>query len=448
MSDGSNPIGLDELEVLFAPLCNDLSAPSALAVSGGSDSTALMALLAEWLRHRRIETTSHTVLTVDHGLRPESAAEASEVAARAAALGFRHVILTWHGPKPQTGVQQAARAARYRLMDAYMAANGIGLLLTAHTRDDVAETFLMRLARGSGLDGLAAMTPRARLSDLGIADPSVISGAEIARPLLGLSKDRLRATLQARGLSWIEDASNQSPTFERPRLRAARAVLDDLGLTDAMLALSATRLLRARRALEQSVAQFCCASSGAVRANPRGILTLDLARLRAAEPEIALRVLARAIAAAGGSDQPVPLAKLEALFEGLQRAGRDPVRWTLARSMISAEYPTLSVQREPGREPLPGMVLRQGESALWDGRFHVRIAPEFTGGTLEVRGLGDAGQRALRELDATATQVQAGATMVPAFWSGDTLVAVPSLGYWADALARRCLSADFAWECE
>ena len=136
-----------------------------LAISGGSDSTALMVLLADWLGRARSSAGAFTVLTVDHRLRPESAAEAGAVARQAAALGYAHATLVWDGDKPPTGLQAAARAARYRLMADYARAHGIGTILTAHTLDDQAETLLMRLARGSGLDGLSAMAPLAPLQE-------------------------------------------------------------------------------------------------------------------------------------------------------------------------------------------------------------------------------------------------------------------------------------------
>ena len=160
--DNQHPIQPEELESLFAPCVGRPERACALAVSGGVDSTALMTLFAGWLSHRGIGTNTHHVLTVDHRLRPESPDEARAVAAQASALGFRHAILIWEGPKPRTGLQAAAREARYRLMYDYMAAHSIERLLVAHTRDDQAETLLMRLARGSGIDGLAAMAPELR----------------------------------------------------------------------------------------------------------------------------------------------------------------------------------------------------------------------------------------------------------------------------------------------
>ncbi len=445
----AEPIRPDELDGLFAPLLDvgrpvPLAPAVALAVSGGSDSTALMVLFAEWLRGAGREPSQHTVLTVDHGLREQSAAEAQGVAAQAHGLGYRHATLVWHGA-PHAGVQAAARAARYRLMGAYMRAHGIALLLTAHTREDQAETLLMRLARGSGLDGLTAMAPVTDLAE--VAADHALEPAELAlaRPLLGLPKARLVATLEARGITWVEDPSNQSPAHERSRLRAAKAQLDALGLTDAMLALSAGRLRRARAAIEEAVAQFCRESHGAVHVDPCGYVTVDRGRLQRVEAEIALRVLGRAIAAAGGSDQPVPLAKLEAIVEALRSA--DPAgtaKWTLARAMITAKGGAIIIEREPGREPLPRLTMAAGEKELWDGRFRVGISPDFAGGPVEVSALGSAEAGRLLRQDADASHVPAGiAAMVPCFRRGDRLIAVPPLNHWANPCCRAHLRAEF-----
>ena len=148
-------IGDAALLSAFSPLEGYSSA--ALAVSGGPDSMALMHLASRWLSLKGRGPASISVLTVDHGLRPESAAEAAFVGARAGALGFTHATLAWTGEKPKTGIQAGAREARYGLMTAYCREHGIACLVTAHTEDDQAETFLMRLRRGSGLDGLASM---------------------------------------------------------------------------------------------------------------------------------------------------------------------------------------------------------------------------------------------------------------------------------------------------
>jgi len=425
-----DPIRRDELDGLFATLSRRYADdPVALGVSGGSDSTALMVLFADWLRQRGSDPAAHTVLTVDHGLRPESAVEAAAVSRLAGTLGFRSATLVWEGAKPQTGLQAAAREVRYRLMGEYAHANGIAALLTGHTLDDQAETLLMRLARGSGLDGLAGMAPLARLGSLWIA-----------RPLLDTPKARLCATLEARGIPWIEDESNQSPAFERTRLRAAGAELAALGLTGEMLALSARRLQRARVALD-CIADDVCAEPGAIHADRCGVLRLDRQRLARAPEEIVLRVLARCIAAAGGSDEPVPLGKLEPIVAGVRQCADKSGSWTLARALVTGGPDDIQVEREPGRQPLPCLALSGGASMIWDGRFAVAAAAGFEG-ILDVRALGAEGLAHLRRLGRPLKATSA-LHLVPSFWQAGELLAAPAAHFWANPDLEGRLSADF-----
>ena len=354
-------------------------------------------------------------------------------------LGLRHVTLVWDGDKPRTGLQAAARAARYGLMAAYARAHDIGTIFTAHTQDDQAETLLMRLARGSGLDGLSAMAPIGPL-------PSSVSfdgdRLVIARPLLDVSKARLQATLRQRGIGWIEDPSNASPAFERVRLRAAQATLDSLGLTAAMLALSARRLQQARGALDRWVADVLDPAAGIVDVHPCGFISIDRNRLGALPQEIVARLLARAVAAAGGLGEPVPLAGLETIVREVAD-GHAAGAWTLARAKVTAAPGRLLVEREPGRDALPVLSLAPGTAALWDGRFRVTVGARWAD-AVEVRALGVEGLRELR----TRIEVPAGLPVgslraLPSFSRGDRLLAVPSLGFWADDDARTQLSAAF-----
>lgn len=442
MDDNRDPIRPDELDGLFARFAS--LGHCALAVSGGSDSTALMVLFADWLHRHARSAGSCTVLTVDHGLRASSADEARAVAASAAELGYRHAILAWEEAKPRAGIQAAARSARYRLMGGYMRAHGIGLLLTAHTRDDQAETLLMRLARGSGIDGLAAMVPLSPLGERGPGDTAGDGERWIGRPFLDVPKACLRATLEERGTRWMEDPSNIAPEFERARLRAARGHLDALGLTSEMLALSAARLARARRAIEGMVDGFCDSRAGAVRVDACGVVLIERAHLREAAEEIALRVLERALLAAGGSAERVPLAKLEAVVaavRGLRAAA--PGRWTLARALITAEPSVLRVEREPGREPPPEMSVAPGTTAVWDGRFRVTVAAAFPG-PVQVRALGQAGFRDLRRRARAADGAPAGAAATgPSIWHRGRLIAVPQLRYWAPPFTGEDIGAAF-----
>ena len=179
-----------------------------IALSGGSDSTALLSLARDVLS---AETGSGRLVaaTVDHGLRAESAAEARRCADLCGSLGIAHVILRWDGDKPATGVQTAARAARYRLLAGEAAG---GIVLTGHTLDDQLETVAMRRARGPGR-GLSGIAPATLFE----------GGTWFVRPLLALRRGALRDHLAAAGLGWIEDPSNRDRRFERVRVRESAA---------------------------------------------------------------------------------------------------------------------------------------------------------------------------------------------------------------------------------
>ncbi len=279
-----------------------------MAVSGGSDSLALMHLLARFARARK--WPAPVVLAVDHGLRKTSAGEARKVAAWAKKAGLKAHVLVWRGKKPKSGIEMLAREARYRLMGAWMAKQGIATLFVGHTEDDQAETFLLRLARGSGLDGLAAMRAQAPWPVLGF------SGLMVARPMLGISRKELRDYLVSLDQDWLEDPMNEDASFDRVKLRRARATLEEVGLSAARIAAAAGHLARARESLE-AVTEAVLAR--AVRQDQRGLL-LDPKVLAAAPRELGLRALASVLMAVSGQPYRPRFDSLERLFDELSRA--------------------------------------------------------------------------------------------------------------------------------
>lgn len=302
----------------------------ALAVSGGGDSMALMWLCARWAPEAR-DPPRLTVLTVDHGLRPEAAAETAWVVEQARELKLPAVILRWHGDKPLTGIQARARAARYELLVDWCIGNGAGALVTAHSLDDQAETVLMRLARGSGLDGLAAMRV--------LRDDKVA----ILRPLLGVPRARLRSTLAAAGIGWIEDPANEDPRYERVRWRRALKLLDQEGLAPGMIALSARRLERARQALEHATSRL----EAAAVAHEARHATFRPTALEDEPEELRLRLLRRLIVRYGAGGEPPELAALERLSAWMSEGvsgGR-----TLAGCRIARGKDLVRISREPPR---------------------------------------------------------------------------------------------------
>jgi tRNA(Ile)-lysidine synthase len=287
----------------------DISAPVAVAVSGGSDSLALMHLLAGVTRARKWPLP--IVLTVDHGLRKTSAREARQVAAWAKKAGLKAHMLVWRGRKPRSGIEAAGREARYRLMGAWMVRQGIATLLVGHTEDDQAETFLLRLARGSGLDGLAAMRAHAPWPVEGFA------GLAVERPLLGFSRSALRDYLIGLDQDWLEDPMNEDLAFDRVKLRRVRASLEEAGLSASRIAAAAAHLSRARESLE-IVTEAVLAR--AVRKNARGLL-LDPKVLAAAPRELGLRALASVLMTVSGQPYRPRFESLERLFDKLAAGG-------------------------------------------------------------------------------------------------------------------------------
>ena len=370
----AGPVSPIEAAKLFAPL--EARARLALAVSGGADSTALAFLMQRW-RGMLARGPELLVLTVDHGLREGARTEAEAVVRMAQDFGLEARLLEWRGRKPRTGLQAAAREARYALL--IEAARGLGAeaIVTAHTADDQAETVLMRLARGSGLDGLAGMAPA-----------SDRDGMRLLRPLLALAHTRLVATLQAEGLTWFEDPSNENIDFERIRMRRLLADMAGAGIDGAALARSATRLGRARTALDQFTAG---AFRRHVTVHPEGFLEMEREGFAAQPEDIRLRLVGRAVALAGGSDAAPPLSGLEDLSQWLAQ-GKGRAR-TLAGARIVRRQAVLLFGREPGRLALCPVALGRGDM-LWDGRFLIRRRNGKGAGTggiaiLPGRALGD-----------------------------------------------------------
>ncbi len=409
-------IGDAALLSAFTPL--EAYPSAALAVSGGPDSMALMHLASRWLSLKGRAPASIAVLTVDHGLRPESANEAAFVAARAGELGFTHTTLAWTGQKPKTGIQAAARSARYDLMAAYCREHGIACLVTAHTEDDQAETFLMRLRRGSGLDGLASM---AIVSERG--------GVPIVRPLLGLSKARLLAYLRSLAVPFVNDPSNSNAIFERVRLRNAMKAVAAAGIARPALALTASRLGRSREALAGIAAEFL-ERQFTITSLGQGRIGLDA--FVALSPEIALRVLSRALTLVGGKEQPPRMAKVERLLEELRAAKGEAA---LGGCLVIAAAGTLNIYREPGRIGQARLVCQPGSTCIWDGRFVLTFAADLSPG-LTLAPLGAPGwaicRKALKKRGKPVLTNWLAALTTPALWQGARLVSAPALGF-ADA---------------
>ena len=365
-NDDHSPISAGEAKRLFADW---KTAPAlVLAVSGGPDSIALMWLAARW---RRALTRGPQLIavTVDHGLRPEAAREAREVKRLAQSLDLPHRTLRWTGAKPETGLPAAARSARYRLLAQAARQSHATHILTAHTRDDQAETLLMRLLRGSGIAGLAAM-----------ARESERDGLRLARPLLDVSKSQLIATLKKAGIDFADDPTNRDVSFTRPRIRAVMPALAAEGGDARSLARLASRLARANAAVEvlaegaerylalrDRQAEIDAGAPNAKILNAKilnakvlNAKTFDMAAFTAMPEEIRLRLLLRAINRLG-HEGPAELGKVEALLAALDRtaadsagrsrpkSGQPRLKQTLAGALVSLAGGRLRIEPAPPR---------------------------------------------------------------------------------------------------
>ena len=352
-NDDNSPISAQEAKRLFADWRGVLAI--VLAVSGGPDSIALMWLAARW-RRALARGPRLIAVTVDHGLRPEAAAEARQVKRLARSLDLPHRTLRWTGPKPRTGLPAAARAARYRLLAQAARASGATHILTAHTRDDQAETLLMRMLRGSGIAGLAAM-----------ARESERDGLLLARPFLDISKSQLIATLEKAKVGFADDPTNRDTSFTRPRLRTLMPVLAAEGGDTRNLVRLASRLARANAAVEVLVdgaerylalrdrealhSGFNAKTFDAERLDAK---SFDAKTFAAVPDEIRLRLLLRAIDRVG-HEGPAELGKVEALLSALDRAGADRnagrrrLKQTLAGALVSLIDGRIRIEPAPPR---------------------------------------------------------------------------------------------------
>jgi tRNA(Ile)-lysidine synthase len=413
----TQPVKAAEFSRLLQGLTSD-NKPDALAVavSGGADSMALTLLAAQWAKRRNIPFYA---LTVDHGLRRGSGLEAKKVGAALKQIGIRHKVLKWQGEKPAANIQAAAREARYDLMLAWCKKNKVADLLLGHHQDDQAETVLMRLIRGSGVDGLAAMS--------GIRD---IEGVRLLRPLLTVPSARLRATCRARKLDWIEDPSNQNTDFDRIKVRNLMAELAPLGLKPARLAQTANHMARAREALENQTQEL---AHNLVTLNTLGYAEIDRAGFNAASEETGLRLLTRCLLTVGGGIYAPRFERLMRLYEGL-KGKSDTLRQTLAGCQVMITDRTIRIFRE--NRNLPVLAIKPDQDILWDRRFHIRlkIASKSLRKDLVVGPLGRAGWQAVCE-GKNAAAIKSGLAGVPlsarfafpALWRNEALLAQPWL---------------------
>ncbi len=378
----------------------------AVAVSGGADSMCLA--------HLASDHENSVALIVDHGLRAGSANEAQTVKTRLEEIGLECHVLTWpHGGAPTSNIQSTAREARYELMRQWCVEHKIPYLLTAHHQDDQAETVVLRLARGSGVYGLAGMAPTRDLGD----------GITLVRPFLTVSKNRLVATCQQADLTWVEDPSNQNRDFERVKVREFLGSSVLTGLTTDRLAETAARLRRTRDAIEYYESEWLRHAAAFHDAGYVGIETEAFSR---APEEITLRGLVQVIRFAGGGDYAPRFEKLERLWAALQSP--DFKGATLGGVVFSPDRAGFVLaMREPSAVSATQPVIATN---VWDNRYKVHDVDPAAHKDMLIGVVGVDGLNLIEtEMSGVPDIPKAAARVAPAFFKAGRLIAAPHLGY-------------------
>lgn len=369
-----------------------------VAVSGGGDSVALLHLLCHWAQNGG--PLVHAV-TVDHGLRDAAVVEAAEVASLCAGLGVSHEILTWRGWDGRGNLPDQARRARYGLIADWARGREITCVALGHTADDQAETFLMRLARGSGVDGLSGMAVWRRQQ-----------GLDWVRPLLGSRRAELRDWLIGHKITWSEDPTNADPAYERVKARQALPLLAPLGISPGVLVETAQRLSMARDALAwftQKAAYDCCHVD-------LGDVVFDQVSYRQLPLETQLRLLAAAIRWVSSADYRPRLDSLTRIHADLTGIKRR----TLGGCLVSSTAIMLRVAREVAA--VQDVV--SPATALWDNRWRLN-GPDTDCST--IRALGEAGLAQCPDWRATG-HPRSSLLASPAVWVADRLISAPLAG--------------------
>ncbi len=320
-------------------LTEDIPDSIAVAVSGGPDSMALLCLLSG-LSHIGGKSIKIHALTVDHALRPESAKEAKKVEKWVKGWSnVTHHTLKWSGPKPAKAIMEKARDMRYSLLYKWCHENGVNQLWLAHHEMDQVETFLFRLAKGSGLDGLAGMESisRYRKTDL-----------MLMRPLLECSKELIEEFCRVRGVSFVKDPTNVDLSYARARLRRSLPVLEAEGLTQKRLSLTSQRMARARDALDFYTEKLLRKT---VTLKKNGSAIIDMAALGDAPLDIRIRLIRKTLVTLGEDGYGPRLEALEERLEAMFDDFESAKKFTLGNYLFSPERKksTLTIAPEKKR---------------------------------------------------------------------------------------------------
>lgn len=356
----------------------------AVAVSGGSDSMALALLLSEYAT----ESNSKIIaITVDHGLRAESKGEAAQVCEWLASYNIKHYTLCWEGEKKSSNLQANARKARYQLMANFCSAHNISTLLVAHTSNDQAETVLMRLMRGSGVDGLS-----------GIPTKRVISNnVSIVRPLLHFTREELRTYLLNKKQEWLEDPSNKNTKFTRIQVRNLIQESPNPELLTKRLSDTAGHMARTRKYIEEKMRESL---EGVAVFYKEGFYSIDIVKFKKLHEEERLRFLTKALQHVSGQEYKPRFENLLALHNNII-SGNIKAACTLWGCEISpskklGEENYLFIYREP--KAVEADIEISNPQFFWDNRFEC-VLGSMEAKNIRAGALGKEGYNQLINMD-------------------------------------------------
>jgi len=412
-------ISSGEFSKVFANFGPFESTPEiAVGVSGGADSLLLALLLQKWVLKKNGKLTA---LIVNHNLRSESITEIKSLKGWLRKRKINYKVFHWLGEKPKTGIQEIARSIRLKMLTDWCLQKGIIHLCLAHNLNDQAETFLIRLSRGSAVYGLSAMAPI-----------SVYKHARLLRPFLFIEKKRIILTLKKMKQNWIEDPSNKNTNFQRVRIRNIISLLDKEGIDNNRLSETSKNLGRAKAAILENVSSLAAES---VSIYPEGYVILDRRKFLKAPEEIRLRLLSHILMCVSGKEFPPRLKNLERLNQ----------RLCLSKSSISSTLHGCQIEFLKKLTPNNKItffremasiqdkkILLNGKPYVWDNRFQVSCDIKSKNTDIYCAKLGTVGLKQVSKLfpdEGVALIPHKVKLTLPAVWAGRRLLSVPHLNF-------------------
>jgi len=398
----------------------------AIGVSGGSDSLALVLLANSWAKMPIV------AITVDHKLRKESEYEAQQVSRWLEKYNIQHHILNWEGDKPDSNIQSNARDARYKLMTEFCKANKIKNLLIAHNKEDQAETLLIRLMRGSGLEGLC-----------GMSDEVIINQTRTLRPLLDTKKEDLRSYLRSLRQGWVEDPSNENDKFTRVQVRNFIKSSPEPDLLVSRLVNTCSNLQKSNNYISEKISQEM---AKIVDIKPEGYCILDIKEFKSLHEESAVKILSKLIKYTGGDYYKPRYEKICNLYEKITSGEYNATLGgcEIFQSKKQSEENKLLIVKELSATASPINIFSES-SIVWDGRFDCSLK-RVEENIYSVCAIGENGLSTITKDSKELKKLKVPKKVIftlPALKTLENIVAAPHIGYYADKKYENLFKAEF-----